>query len=72
MTADIHLDALREEKNKRVRGRKKKQESNPKATARNGGECVIMVTKATACCPVGQGEARRKVRRLRHIQLNQL
>lgn len=33
--------------------RKKKKGSNPEATARNGGECVIMVTKATACCPVG-------------------
>lgn len=30
----------------------KKEYRNPKATARNGGECV-MVTKATACCPVG-------------------
>lgn len=52
--------------------RKKKKGSDPEARARDAGECVIMVTKATACCPVGQGEAWRKVRRLRHIQLNQL
>lgn len=52
--------------------RKKKNGSDPEARARDAGECVIMVTKATACCPVGQGEAWRKVRRLRHIQLNQL
>lgn len=46
--------------------------SNPEARARDGGECVIVVTTATACRPGGAGGAWRKVRRLRCSQLNQL
>lgn len=54
------------------KGKKKEKENDPEARARNGEECVIMVTKATACCPVGEGGAWRKVRWLRYNQLNQL
>lgn len=56
----------------RGRGGGKEKENDPEAGAREGGECVIMVTKATACCPVGKGGAWRKVRQLRYNQLNQL
>lgn len=67
MTADIHLTALYKEK-KISRGKKAKE----KARMRDGGECVIMVTKTTACRPVGKGGAWRKVMQLRYNQLNQL
>ena len=57
---------------KGISEKKREKENDPKARARDRGECVIMVTKATACCPVGKGGAWRKVRRLRYNQLNQL
>lgn len=52
--------------------RKKKRENDPEARARDREEHVIVVTKATACCPIRKGGAWRKVRRLRYNQLNQL
>lgn len=64
MTADIHLDALCREKY-RSGDKTREKASNPEARARDGGECVIMVTTATACRPGGAGGAWRKVRRLR-------
>lgn len=79
MTADIHLDAFCKERNKwswRGLKKKEKKENGPEARAGNGGESVIMVTKATtkatACCPVGKGGTWWKVRRLRYNQLNHI
>lgn len=55
----------------RKRSEKKEKEKDPEARARDREQCVIMVTKATPCVPVGKGGAWRKVTRLRYNQLNQ-
>jgi len=67
VTVDIHLCALlRKEQVVCVRA------NYPGARARDGGECMIVVTTATACCPLKMGGAWRKVMQLRYDQLNQL